>query len=83
MSMGKIIYDFGDGRTRAHKTNRVALALALAVARFGSDKAVCAALGVSRNVLARWRTGAGPRQANLQALAGAAEIPVEWFTEVD
>lgn len=83
MSTGKIIYDFGHGRTRAHKANRVALALALAVARFGSDKAVCTALRVSRNVLARWRTGAVPRQANLQALAEAAEIPPEWFTEMD
>lgn len=83
MSTGKIIYDFGHGRTRAHKANRVALALALAVARYGSDKAVCTALTVSRNVLARWRAGAIPRRFNLTALAEAAEIPVEWFTEID
>jgi len=81
MNTGKIIYDFGGGRTRAHKSNRVALAIALAVARFGSDKAVCTALKVSRNVLARWRAGAGPRRVNLQALAEAAEIPPEWLTD--
>lgn len=83
MSTGKIIYDFGEGRTRAHKTNKVALAIALAVARYGSDKAVCTALTVSRNVLARWRAGAMPRRFNLTALAEAAEIPPEWLTDKD
>jgi|GEM_PF-6196564 len=77
---GKIIYTFDDGRTRVQEVPRVALAIMLAVARYGSDKAVCAALKVSRNVLARWRAGAMPRRSNLQTLAEIAEIPVEWLT---
>lgn len=78
--MPKIIYDFGGVHKRTREVHAVDLAIMLAVARYGSDKAVCAVLKISRNVLARWRADTVPRRANLEALAKAAEIPSDWLT---
>lgn len=37
-------------------------------------------LGVSRNTLNRWESGSrNPSEKNLQALAEATGVPVEWF----
>jgi len=77
--MPKLIRDFGDGRQRTIETTAVMLAIELAVERLGNDALTCAAIGVSRNILARWRAGVVPRRVNLRALAEAAEIPVEWL----
>lgn len=37
-------------------------------------------MGLSRNTLGRWESGANtPTEKNLQALAEATGVPVEWF----
>lgn len=80
--MPNFVYSFGPGRSRSIEATRISLAVALAVMRYGSDREVCRVLKISRNVLARWRSGTVPRAANRRALAIAAEIPIEWLADL-
>lgn len=80
MNTGRLIYDFGVGFQET-LMGRIAMAIELAVERHGSDRAVSQAVGVSRNVLARWRAGTIPRPAHRRALAEAAGIPVSWLED--
>lgn len=76
--MPKLIYDFGRG-CRERVATVIDMAIDLAIRKLGTTKRVCAALGVNRNVLVRWRNGARPRPPNLEALAKLADIPRDWL----
>jgi len=81
MPKGQLIFYFGKGMSKSRRRSSVELAIMLAVDRLGSDRKVCEACGVSRNVLGRWRRGAQPQTQNLQVLASLAGIPAAWLRE--
>lgn len=79
MPKGQLIFYFGKGMSKSRRRSSVELAIMLAVDRLGSDRKVCEACGVSRNVLGRWRKGSQPQTHNLQVLASLAGIPAAWL----
>jgi len=78
--MPALIFEFDpDRQIRMPFQSRVELAVHLAIEAHGSVNAAAREIGVTRNVLFRWQHGVRPHRGNLEGLARAAGVPVEWL----
>jgi hypothetical protein len=75
-----MVMQFGDGRNRVLIRSGLELAIDLAILNHGTAGRVCRLLGVSRDLLRRWKKGVRPREAHIEKLALLAGIPSEWIS---